>query len=214
MPVVRVRLYASLRDYAPGGSERGAFTLELPPGSTLADLYARLGMPPQEAKQAFVNGRREEPGLILREGDEIGIFPPIAGGGVAVPAVQVQVFATFREVTGTPRLTVEASSVREVLSFLVNRFGEPLARRLLTPAGEVQEAVAVLVNGRNVRFLQGADTPLRAGDTVTIIPPVAGGDRGGGGGGRRYSCATSSSGTGRPVTRLPPPSGYLTPRRR
>lgn len=97
-----------------------------------------------------------------------------------MPAVQVQLFATLREVTGTSRLTVEASSVREVLSLLASQYGEELRRRLFTPVGQLQETVAVLVNGRNIRFVQGLDTPLRAGDTVTLIPPVAGGARSGG----------------------------------
>jgi len=94
---------------------------------------------------------------------------------VAVATVTVQLFATLREVTGTSRLTVEASSVREVLSLLVSRYGPELGRRLVTPAGELQETIAVLVNGRNVRFLRGLETPLSDGDTVTLIPPVAGG---------------------------------------
>lgn len=92
-----------------------------------------------------------------------------------MPAVQVQLFATLRDVTGTSRVTVEASTVREVLSLLLGTYGEELRRRLLTGEGELQDMVAVLVNGRNVRFLQGLDTPLRAGDTVALIPPVAGG---------------------------------------
>ncbi len=33
----------------------------------------------------------------------------------------------------------------------------------------------VLVNGRNVRFLQGDDTVLQDHDTVAFLPPVGGG---------------------------------------
>lgn len=33
----------------------------------------------------------------------------------------------------------------------------------------------VLVNGRNVRFLEGNDTKLHDGDTVAFLPPVGGG---------------------------------------
>ena len=33
----------------------------------------------------------------------------------------------------------------------------------------------VLINGRNIRFLQGYDTPLNDGDTVAFLPPVGGG---------------------------------------
>ena len=33
----------------------------------------------------------------------------------------------------------------------------------------------VLINGRNIQFLQGQDTMLNDGDTVAFLPPVGGG---------------------------------------
>ena len=33
----------------------------------------------------------------------------------------------------------------------------------------------VYVNGEDVRFLQGLDTPMTAGDEVSVVPAVAGG---------------------------------------
>ena len=33
----------------------------------------------------------------------------------------------------------------------------------------------VLINGRNIQFLRGHDTPLHDGDTVAFLPPVGGG---------------------------------------
>ncbi len=33
----------------------------------------------------------------------------------------------------------------------------------------------VLINGRNIHFLQGHDTVLQDGDTVAFLPPVGGG---------------------------------------
>jgi molybdopterin converting factor small subunit len=39
-----------------------------------------LPIPRELARVVFVNGIRQEPDWVLREGDEVGIFPPIAGG--------------------------------------------------------------------------------------------------------------------------------------
>ncbi|MGI9952140.1 MoaD/ThiS family protein [Moorellaceae bacterium AZ2] len=77
---ITVRLYATLSKYSPKGPEARQFTLEVEPGTTLRDLYEILRIPAGEIKQAFVNGRRVEPGYILQDHDEIGVFPPIAGG--------------------------------------------------------------------------------------------------------------------------------------
>jgi len=77
---IRVRLYATLNKYNPRGPNTREFTLEIEPGTNLLKLYEILGIPPEEIKQAFVNGRRVEADYILKDNDEIGIFPPIAGG--------------------------------------------------------------------------------------------------------------------------------------
>ena len=54
--------------------------VELPQGSTLADLVAHLELPPEELKVMFVNGRARSPDYVLQSGDEVGIFPPVGGG--------------------------------------------------------------------------------------------------------------------------------------
>jgi molybdopterin converting factor small subunit len=45
----------------------------------------------------------------------------------------------------------------------------------MTPDGKLKTGIAILVNGRNINFLQGLNTSLVPGDKVTIIPPAAGG---------------------------------------
>jgi len=77
---VEVRLYATLRRY---GSETGIgepMILQMPEGSRLADLLARLNVPKDEVKTAFVNSRRQEEDYQLRDGDRVALFPPVAGG--------------------------------------------------------------------------------------------------------------------------------------
>uniref|UniRef100_A0A7C4PL52 MoaD/ThiS family protein n=1 Tax=Anaerolinea thermolimosa TaxID=229919 RepID=A0A7C4PL52_9CHLR len=77
---IRVKLFASFGKYRPGSLPGTPFDLELPEGATLRDLIHHLGLPEEEVKVCFVNGRVEELDYTLSEGDEAGIFPPIGGG--------------------------------------------------------------------------------------------------------------------------------------
>ena len=77
---VRVKLFASLcrhfNDAAPGIP----FEMEVPDGTTVADLVDRLKLPHEEVKLLFVNGRARPMDWRLEPGDDVGIFPLVAGG--------------------------------------------------------------------------------------------------------------------------------------
>ncbi len=78
---VKVKLFATLQRYAPEGQFAGEpFEMELPEGSTIATVIERLAIRPHEVKVTFVNGKARAEVYRLREGDEVGIFPPVGGG--------------------------------------------------------------------------------------------------------------------------------------
>jgi molybdopterin synthase sulfur carrier subunit len=77
---VSVKVFATLRRYLPEERANHAFDLEVPDGATLEDVVRLIGLPSAEVKVTFVNGRTEALSYALREGDEVGIFPPIGGG--------------------------------------------------------------------------------------------------------------------------------------
>lgn len=80
---VDVKLFASLRKKLPpsSGHPAGKGTIELPDVATLADLIRHLDIPPDLAQMVLVNGEQtREFGRVLTDGDQISIFPPVAGG--------------------------------------------------------------------------------------------------------------------------------------
>jgi len=49
-------------------------------GATVADVVARLGIPPQHAKMIVSGDACLEAASVLHDGQEVNLFPPLAGG--------------------------------------------------------------------------------------------------------------------------------------
>lgn len=77
---LEVRLFATLREYAPEGALNGVFVITLPEGTTLVDLLAVLGIGPEKVHLRMVNGVNVNEDRALRDNDRVGLFPPIGGG--------------------------------------------------------------------------------------------------------------------------------------
>jgi molybdopterin converting factor small subunit len=90
-------------------------------------------------------------------------------------SVTVRVPTTLRTLTaGASEVTVEGETVGDVFTSLEAAHAG-FAERLLDDDGKLRRFVNVFVADDDVRFLQGLDTPVEAGTTVSIIPAVAGG---------------------------------------
>lgn len=77
---VSVKLFATLRQQYPHLGIGEPMPVQLPPGTTVGQLIEHLRLPAEEVKVVFVNGivRRKE--HVLKEGDDLGIFPQVGGG--------------------------------------------------------------------------------------------------------------------------------------
>jgi sulfur carrier protein ThiS len=75
---VRVYLHTSLRRRSAEGMIRH-LDLDLPEGSTLADLLAVAEAAPR-GLLLVVNGRTAELGQALAQGDEVDLIPALSGG--------------------------------------------------------------------------------------------------------------------------------------
>ena len=90
-------------------------------------------------------------------------------------SVSVRIPTTLRTLTGgQSEVQVDGASVGEVLTSLESAH-PGFKERLLDENGGLRRFVNVFVADDDVRFLQGLDTPVPDGETVSIIPAVAGG---------------------------------------
>jgi len=98
--------------------------------------------------------------------------------------LELRFFANFREAVGQKTLEREypdGITVREVLSDLIEEYDLDVFED-----GDLRPQLSIMKNGKDVVHLDGADTRLDDGDTLSVFPPVAGG--------------TVTGGIGRPET--------------
>ena len=74
-------------------------------------------------------------------------------------------------------IELDAGTVGQALAGLTGEFPE-LRKHLFADDGRLRSFVNIYVNDEDIRYLAKDETPLRDGDTVSIIPSIAGG-RGG-----------------------------------
>ena len=94
-----------------------------------------------------------------------------------MPRIRVRYLATLYDAVGRFEEEIDCSdpcTVKEALNILTSM--HPVLKEHLGENYEfIGEDVQVLVNGRNIEFLNNLSTKLKDGDVIVLIPPAAGG---------------------------------------
>jgi MoaD family protein len=90
-------------------------------------------------------------------------------------AIEVRIPTILRSYTdGAKAVEGSGDTLSSLLDDLDSRHSG-IRERLVTAEGGLHRFVNVYVNDEDVRFLGSLDTPLKDGDSVTVLPAVAGG---------------------------------------
>ena len=89
--------------------------------------------------------------------------------------IPVRIPTPLRKLTNNQEV-VEAngSTVSDIIESLETSY-PGLKERICDEKDNIRRFVNVFVNDEDVRFLQDAETPVRVGDEVSIVPAIAGG---------------------------------------
>lgn len=89
--------------------------------------------------------------------------------------VTIRIPTTLRPLSGgVSTVQVEGSTLGEILKSL-NAAHPGFSDRLLDGDGNLHKFVNIFVADDDVRYMQGLETKIASGQTVSIIPAVAGG---------------------------------------
>ncbi|MBT4501555.1 MAG: MoaD/ThiS family protein [Gemmatimonadetes bacterium] len=89
--------------------------------------------------------------------------------------VTVHVPTPLRKLTDSKaEVEVEAGSVAELVTNMDGSYSG-IGEKLLDENGSIRRYVNLYVNDEDIRFLEGMDTQLKDGDSISIVPAIAGG---------------------------------------
>ena len=97
--------------------------------------------------------------------------------------VKVKPYLFLREMLGSQYLTIElpeGATVKELLQLLQQEYGLP--EKLTVQSASItlfgsnnKTGLIILINGFNIRQMQGLQSLLQEGDRISLFPPAAGG---------------------------------------
>jgi len=88
-------------------------------------------------------------------------------------AVEVKVTSVLQKITGAKVVHGEGSTVSELLNDLDARY--PGFRSQIMQDGNLHRFVNIYLNDEDIRYLEQLNTPVKDGDSVSILPALAGG---------------------------------------
>lgn len=77
---IELHLYASLAKYLPPEAKYKTLIMDIDKNSTIRDIIEQMNIDEKSVKLIFLNGIHADVRNRLKDGDRIGIFPPVGGG--------------------------------------------------------------------------------------------------------------------------------------
>lgn len=77
---IEIALYATLSQYLPPGADQRKAVIAAREGATAREIMSQLGIPQEYPNILLVNGKQANADTVLKDGETLAIFPPLAGG--------------------------------------------------------------------------------------------------------------------------------------
>ncbi len=89
--------------------------------------------------------------------------------------VSVHIPTPLRKLTDSqPEVQIDAGTIGDLIDNLEGAHAG-IKEKLVEDSGDIRRYVNIYVNDEDIRFLDGKETELKDGDSVSIVPAIAGG---------------------------------------
>lgn len=90
--------------------------------------------------------------------------------------IEVKFLTRFLDITGEKVTQIEeAKDMNTLIDILNEKYQNGFKDVLLDDNGNIRDYLKVIVNGKDVRSINGLETPLNDGDQVVMFQTIAGG---------------------------------------
>jgi MoaD family protein len=89
-------------------------------------------------------------------------------------AIEVKVTSVLQKLTGAKIVQGEGGNVSELLSDLDGKY--PGFKSQIMQDGSLHRFVNIYLNDEDIRYLEQLNTPVKDGDSISILPALAGGN--------------------------------------
>ena len=89
-------------------------------------------------------------------------------------AIEVKITSVLQKLTGAKVVQGDGGNVSELLSDLDGKY--PGFKNQIMQDGSLHRFVNIYLNDEDIRYLEQLNTPLKEGDSISILPALAGGN--------------------------------------
>ena len=94
-------------------------------------------------------------------------------------SIKIKTILDLKQILGASEVTLsisEGSTLEELLLIMVDKWGEDLSSRLFDSSSkQILPYIRIMINGRDIAFLNRLKTEIQDNDQVLILPPAGGG---------------------------------------
>jgi molybdopterin synthase sulfur carrier subunit len=90
--------------------------------------------------------------------------------------IEIKFLTRFLEITGERKTQIDdVNNILDLVDVLIQKYGKEFKDLLMDTNGNLRDYLKIMINGEDIRDIDGLDTTLKDGDQVVMFQTIAGG---------------------------------------